>query len=264
MRNMKRELTEVESAECRALKALFVSAQKERRERGYAKLTQESAANFLGDITQGAVSQYLNGDTALNLKVAIGFAKLLKCSISDFSPRLAKETSGSEISQAYFVADEESSYTRKPSGNSGISITGRLTSVAREGMKYDDLHPNRIGGLSYNSEDPKAFAAIINDDSLRPRIRLGEFIVCEPSREVQPGDDVLVVLKKGQRLIKELLWQRDSVVSLGSINNEVHPVTISVSDIETMHYIAAIVPRGGLINDESAVIMPKQIGPGSW
>lgn len=40
---------------------------------------------------QAAVGQFLNGDTALSFKAARGFAAGLGCSISDFSPRLAKE-----------------------------------------------------------------------------------------------------------------------------------------------------------------------------
>lgn len=44
--------------------------------------------------SQGAVWQYLNGRTALNLKAAKGFAKGLNCNVSDFSPRLAAEIEG--------------------------------------------------------------------------------------------------------------------------------------------------------------------------
>lgn len=80
---MKRPLTESELKECAALKAIFLRVKSE------TKLTQESAANALGLGTQGAVSQYLNGKIALNLSIAIGFANLLGCMISDFSPRLA-------------------------------------------------------------------------------------------------------------------------------------------------------------------------------
>lgn len=263
MQPMKRDLTSVESAECAALKAIFVRSQKERRDTGAAKLTQESAANFLGDMTQGAVSQYLNGDTALNLKAAIGFAKLLKCRISDFSPRLAAEASGAETTVSYFVAEKAGVFESGKPSNSAIYVTGRLTSVFGEAMRFDQLHTNRIGSLSCYSDDKEAFAIIIDDDSLRPRIRPGEFIVCEPGRAVLPGDDVVVVLKQGRRLVKELLWQRDSVISLGSINSDGHPTTMLVSEIETMHYISSIVPRGGLIPSKPASSIDENQEP-TW
>lgn len=41
--------------------------------------------------SQGAVWQYLNGRTVLNLKAAKGFAVGLECNVIDFSPRLAAE-----------------------------------------------------------------------------------------------------------------------------------------------------------------------------
>lgn len=81
----KRELTPEEKAECERLKALWTSWKARNRQ------TQEYAADQLGFRTQGAVSQYLNGKIALNLPVAIKWAKLLDCQVADFSPRLAAQ-----------------------------------------------------------------------------------------------------------------------------------------------------------------------------
>ncbi|MEK6787945.1 MAG: helix-turn-helix domain-containing protein [Pseudomonadota bacterium] len=80
---MKRELTKSEKEECAALKSIFLLRKRD------AGLTQESAADFLGYKTQGAVSQYLNGKVALNLQAAIGFSRLLDCKVRDFCPRLS-------------------------------------------------------------------------------------------------------------------------------------------------------------------------------
>lgn len=41
--------------------------------------------------SQGAVWQYLNGRTALNVKAARAFADGLRCNVSDFSPSLARD-----------------------------------------------------------------------------------------------------------------------------------------------------------------------------
>ena len=40
--------------------------------------------------SQSAVGQFLRGEVPLSLKAASGFARGLKCQISDFSPRLAR------------------------------------------------------------------------------------------------------------------------------------------------------------------------------
>lgn len=55
-------------------------------------LTQDRIAAELGEgVTQGAVSHFMNGRTALSLKAAAVFAKMLQVPISAFSPSIAKE-----------------------------------------------------------------------------------------------------------------------------------------------------------------------------
>lgn len=86
----KRKLEDWELAECKALKdALSAFNSKVSRPE---KITQEKAAGDL-NITQGALSSFLNGRNALTLKVAVYFAKELKIPISQFSKRLADEAS---------------------------------------------------------------------------------------------------------------------------------------------------------------------------
>ncbi|CAH0649152.1 helix-turn-helix domain-containing protein [Pseudomonas alloputida] len=80
----KRTLTPEELAECQALKAVYLASKSNHG------LSQMSLAEKLG-ITQSAVSMYMNGVNALNLPIALGFAKALNVSVEDFSPRLAKE-----------------------------------------------------------------------------------------------------------------------------------------------------------------------------
>ena len=48
-------------------------------------------------------------------------------------------------------------------------------------------------------------------------------------------------------LIKELLWIRDSEIYLGSINNGCPPLTVQQADIDGIHRISAIVPRGSVL-----------------
>lgn len=51
-------------------------------------LTQEKAADIMGFATQGAVSQYLNGRTALNTDTILKFASLLRVDPEDINPEL--------------------------------------------------------------------------------------------------------------------------------------------------------------------------------
>ncbi len=83
--------------EAQQLKALWDS----REHPGQAVFGEE-----FGIGSQSAVGQFLRGERPLSLKAAIGFAKGLKCNISDFSPRLAQTISiAAEPSAEYRIGD---------------------------------------------------------------------------------------------------------------------------------------------------------------
>lgn len=82
----KRELSEIELKECADLRQIYENKKKD------LGLTQNKIAGAL-EMTQSAVSHYLNGTNALNVAVASDFARLLKVPVSDFSSRLSREIS---------------------------------------------------------------------------------------------------------------------------------------------------------------------------
>lgn len=97
--------------------------------------------------------------------------------------------------------------------------------------------------LTWHSDDPNAYGLRVRRDSMSPRIRAGEIIVIEPSAAVSSGDDVLVKMRNGRKMVKRLLYQRAGEVGLHSINQAHGELTISVQEIEEMHLVAAILPR---------------------
>ncbi|MBE3289554.1 LexA family transcriptional regulator [Enterobacter cloacae complex sp. P31C] len=82
----KKDITPTQAEDAKRLKAIYEAKKK------VLGVTQQSIADEL-DITQGAVGHYLNGRNPLNLPVASVFARLLKVSVEEFSPTLAKELS---------------------------------------------------------------------------------------------------------------------------------------------------------------------------
>lgn len=100
------------------------------------------------------------------------------------------------------------------------------------------------GDITYPAKDENSYALRVRGDSMRPRIKNGEFIIVEPNHQPQPGDDVVVCLEDGRKMVKELLYIRDGDITLGSINNGHGNITVALSSVEKMHYVAAIVPRG--------------------
>jgi len=52
---------------------------------------------------------------------------------------------------------------------------------------------------------------------------------------------VLVKCKQGRVMVKELLYIRAGIIHLASVNELHGKVTINADDVDTMHYVAAIV-----------------------
>lgn len=100
------------------------------------------------------------------------------------------------------------------------------------------------GLIEYPAKDQNTYALRVRGESMRPRIKSGEFIVVEPNTEPNPGDDVVVICHDGRKMVKELLYTRDGEVTLGSINNGFKPISLQLQDVQAIHYVAAIVPRG--------------------
>lgn len=98
--------------------------------------------------------------------------------------------------------------------------------------------------IEYPAKDQNTYALRVRGESMRPRIKSGEFIVVEPNTEPNPGDDVVVICHDGRKMVKELLYTRDGEVTLGSINNGFKPISLQLQDVQAIHYVAAIVPRG--------------------
>lgn len=82
--NRKKPLSHEHKVECDKLKKLFEENKKQ------LGISQKTLAIALG-CNQSSVSHYLNGVNPLNANAAAIFAKELKITVNDFSPRLAKE-----------------------------------------------------------------------------------------------------------------------------------------------------------------------------
>lgn len=96
------------------------------------------------------------------------------------------------------------------------------------------------GRIDWPSRDPAAYALRCKGDSMKPRIRHGEFVIVEPNHPVNPGDEVLVKAKDGRVMVKQFGYQREGMIYLESVN-EAHPrISVPVEDLDAFHYVAAI------------------------
>ncbi|MDR0771469.1 MAG: S24 family peptidase [Burkholderiales bacterium] len=226
-KNIKTPAPATIAEEAKALRELFTTG---------TDLSQAAFGKAFDIGTQGMVWQYLHADTALNLEAALKFARGLKCSVADFSPRLAE-----------ILAYENSTVGNPiPITRTGrIPVTGRAMGGEDGIINIDDYPPGFGSGyISLYSPDQNAYAVRVEGDSMAPRMRSGDFVVVEPNHDALPGDEAVVTFTDGSSVVKMILWMRDGDVSLGSINNNVAPITRPHTEIVNMHRVAAILPRG--------------------
>lgn len=102
---------------------------------------------------------------------------------------------------------------------------------------------NGDGYISYPTRDRNAYALRCVGDSMRPRIREGEFVIIEPNSEAVPGDEVLLKTLDGRVMIKTLLYQRDGKIHVMSVNEAHPPQSFDLASIDKVHPVAAIVKK---------------------
>lgn len=114
------KVTDENRAEAAALRAIWMRELPRLRDEGIG--TQERFGQQFEIGNQAAVGFFLNGKTALSLKAALGFAKGLRCSVADFSQRLARHLDGQVIEESLQVAAQ---------GQASV-LTAALAAVADE------------------------------------------------------------------------------------------------------------------------------------
>jgi SOS-response transcriptional repressor LexA len=217
------------AAEAAALKKAF--------EERTPALSQERFGLDFDIGSQGMVWQYLNGHRPLNLSVALKFSRGLGIPVSHFSRRLADELRAAGVLTDAFSAHEAVGILRA----NQIPVVG----TARGGadayyVEIDYPVGHGDGYVSYPTKRSNAYAIRVRGDSMRPRIKPGEYVIIEPDVPCLPGDEVIVKTKSGKTMVKVLHSERKGFVELLSLNDDHKPVTLEISDIEFMHHVAGI------------------------
>jgi len=96
------------------------------------------------------------------------------------------------------------------------------------------------GYIDWPTSDPDAYAIECSGDSMRPRIKHGEFVIIEPNHPIQPGEEVMVKSKDGRVMVKELAYKAAGRYTLLSVNEAHGKITLHEDEIEKIHYVAGI------------------------
>lgn len=104
-----------------------------------------------------------------------------------------------------------------------------------------------FGWVSVSSRDRNAFALRVEGSSMAPRYEHGEYVLVEPNRRPEPGDDVIVRLRGGECMIKRLAARRPHELALDSLNASYDRMTVAPDEIEYMYFVAAGLRAGSFV-----------------
>jgi hypothetical protein len=230
----------VQLEEAEKLRAIFEQRRSESARAG-SRITQTEVGEACGwQSPQSVMSQLITGRMALNVEMLIRLAHVLNFSPVDVSPRLAVTIDlVSRLPGAGKLPAEVEGY-RIPVISGSIKVTCKAV-LAKDGGFTP--HCEGYGLLTIYSRDKAAYGVIISGNALMPRIRNGEIVVIEPSRECLAGDEVLVRLKDGQCMLREFIYQRDGQYRFDAICGGGDPVFVDELEVESIEYVDAIVKK---------------------
>lgn len=202
-------------------------------------MRQKELANRLG-VSETAVGKWVRGNGVSNENLPL-VAKALGVSTAQLLERHHPVVGFTAI-----VAEDEGHQAKKQmtyevsdSALKKVPIVG----TAKAGNNgFYDMDNTMDGYIEAISSDSDSFAIQVKGDSMEPAIRSGWYVWCEPSRPLVPGEFCWVALKSGERLLKELLFERPDMVALSSINPDYQRLNIMREDIEHISYVAGICP----------------------
>lgn len=172
-------MTPEQEKECERLKALFVER---------AGISQREFVKKYNLGTPANLGQYLNGRRPLNVSLAARLAQILGVSISDFSPRLAKEAAELGISVSNVSPAPGASMKKIPVLSyvqAGLlSSHGQIPDPATCVDDCDFIYAD-------NETPCGCFAMVIVGRSMEPVFIEGDTIIVDPAATPQAGEFVV-------------------------------------------------------------------------
>jgi hypothetical protein len=193
--------------EAARLREIWDRTYEERKVRGIH--SQAAFGTEFGIGNQAAVGFFLSGKTALSKKAALGFARGLRCSVGDFSPRLAKEMEQFALLTRAEAEHLAAKYPEPLVKAFLLSEPFRPERPAPDTQAhpmslYEITVPSTISWQEVERMQavPARFTIHMPDDSLSGHIERGTGLIFERDLAPAPGKTVLVEDNEGHRFVR--------------------------------------------------------------
>ncbi len=133
------------------------------------------------------------------------------------------------------------SYAGRPKNSTKVPVVG-TAKLGTDGFYVELESPTGFGDgyVEHYSNDANAYGVRVKGDSMHPAIKHGQVVIVEPSGALVPGENVLVSLRDGRKMVKELVTGRPDSITLVSVNGG-DRITIQREEVEFIHAVAAVV-----------------------
>lgn len=189
------------------------------------------------EVTPATVTFWLNGTT----KSIKGEKAVLVEKATGYRANWLITGKGSKRIESTQPLDPSPVYAGKRSGVRSIPIVG--TAKMGEDGYYEEIStiPGAGDGhVDMATGDPDAYGLRVRGNSMQPAIRDGWYVLIEPNAAPAVGEYVLVKLRDGRKMVKELLYQRRDSIEVLSVNNG-ERLTIYSEELESLQAVAAVV-----------------------
>lgn len=194
----------------------------------------------IAGVSSSAVTQWKDGPTkSISLEPAIRLERE-----SGYSALWIASGKGEKLARLSepAPADDSAEYAGKTRKLKRVPIVG-TAKLGADGY-YEELSPIVGGGdghMEIATNDPNAYGLRVRGQSMFPAIRDGWYVVVEPNSEPAAGEYVLLKLKDGRKMVKELLIRRAGSVEVVSVNGGAR-ATYDVFELESIQAVSAVVP----------------------
>lgn len=216
-----------------------------------AGLNQETAGSLV-DVTKGNWSAWETGKHSPSVQQLARISASLHYPLPSnlgsnsehFAPTQANGHIVTNVTHNPDTAESVSSQTEhagRVAYSRRVPVTG--TARLRDDGCYEETAAmgGQDGFVLQQTPDGLAHALRIRGDQMAPAIRDGWFVVVSPGSAPAVGEYVAVMLRNGQRMVRELLYQRAESIAVMEVNGQARQ-TIPTEEIDHIHAIAAVIP----------------------
>ncbi|MBG2915143.1 helix-turn-helix domain-containing protein [Proteus vulgaris] len=211
-------------------------------------LTQEKAADIMGFATQGAVSQYLNGRTALNTDTILKFASLLRVDPEDINPELKilldyvrKTRKEEETKQPMPSTQNEHTTLKLMDVYAKAGPGGFINNDFPDTIKSIEFSPEKVFEL-FGRKSLKGIEIInISGDSMSPAINPRDVVFVDTHNEFFDGDGVYIFSFENSLFIKRLQRVKGRKLAVKSDNPAYETFYIEESEMYDLRIIGKVI-----------------------